>query len=76
MSQTLHTCRFCQKANYQDSRPFIKYGLRHWACQPCYLDHKSLDDLSDWQVGTLSFRLLKERGLLHVAERRCSALTE
>ena len=67
---TIHTCRFCQKASYEDVRPFIKYGRRHYACQPCYLDRKSIDDLHDWQVGTFSFFLLKERGLIDAVERR------
>ena len=70
---TIHTCRFCGKWASENSigqPPFIRYGKRHWACQPCYLDHKSLDDLSNWQIGTFAYRLLKERGLLEVAERR------
>jgi hypothetical protein len=67
---TINTCRFCRKATYEDKRPFIKYGTRHYACQPCYLDHKSIDDLYDHQLGVFSFFLLKDRGLLEVVERR------
>jgi hypothetical protein len=62
------TCRFCGKTAHGDR--MVKYGVRHYAHQHCYLDAgKSLADLHGWQVGQFSFALLKERGLADEARR-------
>ena len=66
----ISTCRFCKAASHEDRRPFMKYGRRHYACQPCYLEHKSLDDLADWQVGQFAYRLLEETGKLAEVKAR------
>ena len=67
----MNTCRFCKKVygDWQSDR-LVKYGRRHYACQPCYLDAgKKLADLPKWQIGQFAYRLLDERGLLEEARR-------
>src|SRR5215207_6507853 len=66
----ISTCRFCRKGSHEDQRPFIKYGTRHYACQPCYLCRKSIDNLSDWQLGQFSFQLLQDLGMVETVQKR------
>lgn len=60
------TCRFCGESAHVAS--LVKYGVRHYAHQNCYLDRRGLDGLHPWQVGHLSWQLLEERGLMKRAE--------
>lgn len=70
----MNTCRFCKKSEHLESAAgLVKYGVRHYAHPKCYLDAgKSLDDISDWQIGKFPHRLLKDRGLLEAALVRLS----
>ncbi len=68
MSMT--TCRFCKEVSFGRVE-MVKYGVRHYACFKCYLEAgKSLDDLSDWQVGRFPYRLLEAHGQLDYAKAR------
>jgi hypothetical protein len=69
--QSIQTCRFCKKADWEDARPMVKYGVRHYAHGECYLRAgKPLAALSDYQVGKLPYFTLKELGLLADVETR------
>ena len=68
MAHTISTCRFC--GEFVRSSDSVKYGVRHYAHFHCYLDAgKQLDDLHAWQVGQFPWALLRERGLLGLAEK-------
>ena len=61
------TCRFCRDA--MRDREAVKYGVRHYAHPRCYLTAgKKLEDLHDWQIIAFPALILKEFGLLPVAE--------
>lgn len=61
-------CRFCGK--HDDDSKMVKYGVRHYAHYSCYLDAgKLLNDLHGWQVGQFPCRILKDHGLLDLAEK-------
>jgi hypothetical protein len=63
----MQTCRFCK--SWRDPDKMVKYGVRHYAHFACYLDAgKPIEELSDWQIVAFPARLLKERGLLSIAE--------
>lgn len=65
------TCRFCGESSLHASDDMVKYGVRHYAHFKCYLDAgKTLDSLFPWQLGKFPFRLLKDRGLLAIVEKR------
>lgn len=58
-----HTCKHCKGHIRSDDG--VHYAVRHWMHFDCYLDAgKSLDDLTDFQVGQFPWKLLKARGLL------------
>lgn len=59
-------CRMCGKDGHVAK--LVKYGVRHYAHQECYLDRKGLDGLHPWQVGHLSWKALEARGLMDRAE--------
>lgn len=66
MTLTFNTCRFCDDRN----QSMVKYGPRHYAHFKCYLDAgKKIEDLSPWQIRLFPYFLLKERGLLAVAQK-------
>ena len=66
MAGYFNHCRFCKKGGHD----LVKYGTRHYACHPCYLDAgKTLATLPRWQVGQFPYRLLEARGLLEEARR-------
>jgi len=54
--RTLKTCRFCGKHGYDDS-DFVKYGVRHYAHNQCFLKRPDAADrvprLHDWQIKQL-----------------------
>ena len=65
------TCRFCSEhvGGRGTSRDGVKYGVRHYAHFQCYLTAgKLLEALHPWQVGCFPYRLLKDLGLLGLAE--------
>jgi hypothetical protein len=63
---SFNTCRFCDDRD----QSMVKYGTRHYAHFKCYLDAgKKLTDLHSWQARQFPYRLLKERGLLDVAQQ-------
>lgn len=61
------TCRMCGESAHVAN--MVKYGVRHYAHQECYLDRRGLDGLHAWQVGHLSWKALEARGLMDQAER-------
>jgi hypothetical protein len=63
----MQTCRFCK--SHHDIDHMIKYGVRHYAHFDCYLDAgKPLQDLHDWQIIAFPARLIKDRGLMAIAQ--------
>jgi hypothetical protein len=67
----LKHCRFCKKANWEDARPFVKYGPRHHAHAECYLRAgKPISRLSYDDAARLPFFTLKELGLLDEVKQR------
>ena len=63
----MQTCRFCK--SWKDEDQMVKYGVRHYAHFACYLDAgKLLEDLHDWQILQFPRRVLKDRGLMPVAD--------
>lgn len=66
---TFNTCRFCGGSSHVDDG-MVQYGVRHHAHFKCYLDAgKKLDALHAWQIDSFPYVLLKQRGLLKVADR-------
>jgi hypothetical protein len=64
-----NTCRFCGQG--ADCSQLVKYGTRHYAHFACYLDAgKSFENLSDCAAASFPYRLLKDRGLLEIADRK------
>lgn len=61
------TCRFCGQSAHVAR--MVKYGVRHYAHQDCYLDRHGLNGLHAWQVGHLSLKALEARGLMEQAAR-------
>lgn len=59
-------CRFCGQTAH--IAKMVKYGVRHYAHQECYLDRRSIETLHPWQVGHLSWKVLRDRGLEAKAE--------
>ena len=67
------TCRFCKKPVFNDQGG-VKYGVRHYAHGVCYLNAgKRLEDLRPYELKGMSFRLLRDRGLLSLAEKLTKA---
>ena len=71
----LETCRFCKKSNYEDSRPMVKYSVRHNAHWDCMLRRLSLEMQMEllatfpvWKLDQAPFMLLDELGLLPYVE--------
>lgn len=61
------TCRFCGQSAHAGR--LVKYEVRHYAHADCYLDRKPLSSLQPWQVGQISWRVLRQRGLIEEAAR-------
>lgn len=59
------TCRLCGESGH--IAKLVKYGVRHYAHQDCYLDRNGLAGLRPWQVGHLSWKALEARGLMEQA---------
>jgi hypothetical protein len=67
------TCRICKETAFglRSETGMVKYSVRHNAHWSCFLKTKGADglrSLSAWQVGQAPYFLLKEHGLLQVAE--------
>lgn len=60
--QSHMVCRMCGCDGHVAK--MVKYGVRHYAHQDCYLDRRGLDGLHPWQVGHLSWKALEARGLM------------
>ena len=65
-------CRFCDDF-IRSHEAKIKYGVRHYAHQDCYLDRRGIEGLKAHQVGRLSFRILRDRGLVDRANEIMAA---
>jgi len=64
------SCRFCRKHVFDDyAEVGFKYGRRHYAHFECFLDRRPLDEVPEWVVPHIPYRILKERGMLEAAER-------
>ena len=56
----MNTCRFCGEQH----NSMVRYGKRHYACWPCYLDAgKPLSDLVTVELRQIPWRLVRDRGL-------------
>lgn len=69
----MRTCRFCKEVAFglRAETGFVKYAVRHQAHFACFLDRKGEEGfraLSGWQQRQFPYLLLKERGLLKIAQ--------
>jgi hypothetical protein len=64
----MNTCRFCQKASYEDHKyPMVKYGVRHYAHADCALKARGaafFARLTPWQLTTFPALAAFETDLL------------
>lgn len=76
------TCQFCEKVNrngrsYAATNPFrdipgkVKYGVRHYACYGCFLEHKGAEGLRAlpaWKVKQFPYKAIEYYGLTELAK--------
>jgi hypothetical protein len=73
-----HICRFAECRHSQQiirtDQPTIRYGKRHYMHADCYLRAgKPLSELSDAQLESLPYFLLKELGQLDYVKTRLAS---
>lgn len=65
-----HSCRLCGETSFRASEDMYRYGPRHYAHKACWIKRRGIEGLTNSQLETAPYFILKDLGYLPEVERR------